>query len=45
MPLINGKIDLELNWIENSILSSGGDSAKFKMVDAKLHVPIATSPI
>ena len=45
MRLINGKIHLELNWIENSILSSGGDSAKFKMADAKLHVPIATSPI
>ena len=39
MPLINCKIHLELNWIEDVILSSAGDSAKFKMMDAKLHVP------
>ena len=42
MPLINCKIDLELNWIEDCILSSDGDSAKFKIMDAKLHVPIVT---
>ena len=42
MPLINYKIYLELNWIEDWILSSAGDSAKFKITDAKLHVPIVT---
>ena len=42
MPLINCKIHLELNWIEYSILSSGGNSAKFKIGDAKLHVSMVT---
>ena len=42
MPLINCKIHLELNWTEDCILSSDGDSAKFKLMDAKLHVPIVT---
>ena len=42
MPLINCKIHLELNWIEDCILSSAGNSAKFKITDAKLHVPIVT---
>ena len=42
---INCKIHLELNWIEDCILSDGGDSAKFKITDAKLHVPIATLSI
>ena len=42
MPLINCKIHLELNWIEDCILSSAGDSEKFKITDAKLHVPIVT---
>ena len=42
MPLINCKIRLELNWIEDDILSSAGDSAKFKIRDAKLHVTIVT---
>ena len=44
MSLINYKIHLELNWIENCILSSDGDSAKFKLTDTKLHVPIVTLP-
>ena len=39
MPLINCKIHLELNWIEDCILPSARDSAKSKMTDAKLHVP------
>ena len=38
MPLINCKIHLELNWIEDCISSS----AIFKTTDAKLHVPIVT---
>ena len=42
MPLINCKVYLELNWIEDCILSSAGDSAKFAIADAKLHVPIVT---
>ena len=40
MPLINCKIDLELNWIEDSILSSDGNATKFKITDDKLHTPI-----
>ena len=42
MPLINCKVYLELNWIEDCILSSAGDSAKFEITDAKLHVPVST---
>ena len=42
MPLINCKIHLELNLIEDRVVSSAGDSAKFKITDAKLHVPIVT---
>ena len=42
MPLINCKVHLELNCIEDFILSSAGDSAKFEMAEAKLHVPIVT---
>ena len=36
------QINLELNWIKDSILSSDGNSAKLKITDAKLHVPIVT---
>ena len=42
MPLINCKIHLELNWIEDCILSRATDSAKFKITDAKLYVFIVT---
>ena len=42
MPLINCKIHLQLNWIEDYILSSDGDSAKSKITDTKFHVPIVT---
>ena len=31
MLLINCKLDPELNWIEDCILSSAGESAKFKI--------------
>ena len=34
MLLINCKIHLELNWIEDCTLSSTGYSAKFKITDA-----------
>ena len=43
MPLINYKIYLELNWIEDCILSNAGDSAKFQIPNTKLYVPIVTS--
>ena len=42
MPLINCKIHLELNWIKDCIFSSAGNSAKFKITDAKLYVPMVT---
>ena len=42
MLLISCKVHLKLNWIEVCILSSIGDSAKFNMTDAKLHVPMGT---
>ena len=42
MSVINGKVYLELNWIEDCILSSAGNYAKFEITDAKLHVPIVT---
>ena len=52
MPLINGKVELSLRWIENCVLTSaavnananntGSDSATFKLTDAKLYVPIVT---
>ena len=43
MPLINCKVYIELNWIENCILSSAGDTefaTKFAITDTKLHLPI-----
>ena len=42
MPLINYKVYLELNWIEDCILSSARTSARLEIIDAKLHVPIVT---
>ena len=42
MPLINFKIHLQLNWIKDCTLPSAGDSPKFKVPDAKVHVPIVT---
>ena len=39
---LNSKVYLELNWIEDCILSNVGDTAKFAITDTKLHVPIAT---
>ena len=40
MPLINCKVFLELNWIEDCVLSSARDIAKFSITDTKLHVPM-----
>ena len=42
MPLINCKVFFELNWIEDCIFSSAGNSAKFAIADAKIHVPKVT---
>ena len=42
MPLIKCKIHLELNWIEDCILSSVWNSAKFEITDARLHVAVVT---
>ena len=44
MPLINCKIELSLNWIENSVLTTAADanSATFKITDAKLYVRVVT---
>ena len=42
MPLINCKVYLQLNWTEDCVLSRPGDSAKFTITDAKLHVPTVT---
>ena len=42
MPLINCKVYIELNWIEDCNLSSPGDSAKLAITNAKLHVPKVT---
>ena len=38
IPLTNCKVYLELNWLEDCILSSAGDTAKFAITDTKLHV-------
>ena len=42
MLLINCKVELSLNWIEDCILSNSGTAATFKITDAKLHIPIVT---
>ena len=42
MLLINCKVYFELYWIEDCILSSNRDSAKFEITDAKFYVPIFT---
>ena len=52
MPLINSKVELSLNWIENCVLTSapidnnanktGADSETVKITDAKLFVLTVT---
>ena len=42
---INCKIYLELNWIDDCILSNAGNPAKFKITDAKLHVLVVALSI
>ena len=41
MPLINCKIELSLNWIERCLLTVA-NTATFKIIDAKLYVPVVT---
>ena len=42
IPLINCKVYFTSNWIEDFILSNAGNTAKFAITDAKLHVPVVT---
>ena len=52
MPMINCKVELSLNWIENCVLATaaigagatatGVDSATFIVTDTKHYVPIVT---
>ena len=42
MPLISCRVYLQLNWIEDCVLSSAGNTGKFAITDTKLHVPIVT---
>ena len=52
MPLINGKVELSLKWIENCVLTTaelgtnadtaGADGANIKITDAKLYVAVVT---
>ena len=42
MPLINCKVYPEFDWIEDCILSSAGNTAKFAITDTKWHVHIVT---
>ena len=41
MPLINCKVELSLKWYEKCLLTVG-NTATFKITDAKLYVPIVT---
>ena len=52
MPLVNFKVKISLKWIEYCVLTTaaiganadatGGDSAAFKVINAKLYVPVVT---
>ena len=46
MPLVNCKVDLELTWTKNCVISSADAAANtvvsFKITDTKLYVPIVT---
>ena len=44
MSLINCKVELSLNWIENGVLTTDANANKatFKITDAKCYVPIVT---
>ena len=46
LPLVNSKIDLELTWHKDCMISSvdaaGGQVVSFMITDTKLYVPIVT---
>ena len=42
MPLINCKVNLELNCTKNSIISNVATATTFQIKDTKLYVPICT---
>ena len=52
IPLINCKVEISLNWIENCVLTTaevganadttGVNSATFKITDVKLYLPVVT---
>ena len=42
MPLIDCKIQLELNWTKNCIISDIDDNTTFKITNTELYVPIVT---
>ena len=42
MPLINCKIEFSLGWYEECLLSNARTAATFKIIDAKLYVPLVT---
>ena len=42
MSLINCEINLILTWSEDCVISSATGATKFKITDAKLHVPVVT---
>ena len=42
MPMINCKVEISLDWSENSISSTGGATAICTITDTKPYVPVVT---
>ena len=42
MPIINCKINLELNWTKNCVVSNVAGATTFQITSTKLYVPIVT---
>ena len=42
MLLINCKLNLELNWSKNSVMSNVATATTFQITSRKLYVPIVT---
>ena len=42
MPLINGEVNLDLNWSDNCVICEANRATTFAMTSAELYVPIAT---
>ena len=42
MPLINCEVNLTLNWFKDCIITISIAEGKFKIIDAKLYVPVVT---